>query len=70
MLTFDIQRTGQELSGFFLVLQIISIRQLDLEIHKENCTSAISISCREVLTKSKAYSGRCWKHGDYKDLKY
>lgn len=54
----------------FLVLQIISIRQLDLEIHKENCTSAILISCREVLMKSKVYSGRCWRHGDYKDPEY
>lgn len=66
----DIQRTGQELSGFFLVLQIISIRRLDLEICKENCTLAILISCREALMKSKAYLGRSWRHGDYKDLKH
>ena len=70
ILILDIQRTGQELSGFFPVLQIISIRLLSLGIHKENCTSEISISCREALMKSKAYSGRCWKHGDYKDSEY
>ena len=64
----DLDIRGQgKLSGFSPVLQIISIRLLSLEIHKENCTLAID-KLQRSLGEIKNLFGRCWKHGDYKIL--